>query len=184
MIEYENEKKFMLSCEQYTELLNKLGDSSNKTEQINYYYDTPDEEFRGGGITCRIRQKDDLLIGTVKQHEAGGDGSVEKHFKLGSLPYKMTVDNRQVALLGQLITFRTEYKLSDSMTLMLDKNIYLGTVDYELELEYQKQNEAEATRYIDELINSLGGIGKVTISQSKSERFYQKLHCVEELDSI
>lgn len=184
MKEYESEKKLIISRKQYNDLFYRFIRESKNFEQINYYYDTQTEIFRKRGITCRVRQKEDILVGTIKEHEIGSERSLERHFKLGCLPYKMIIDNEEVSLKGQLITFRTECELFDSMTLMLDKNIYLGTVDYELELEYQKDREDEVIRYIQTLTDVLGDIDKLFSPDSKSERFFKRLNFVQTINCI
>ena len=180
MTENEFEKKFIINLVQ----LEKVSDflkcfEAENSVQINYYYDTPNEVFRGHNITCRIRQKNELLVGTVKKHFVDGECSVERHFKIRDLPYRMTVDGEKLILKGQLITFRTKYLVSESIELVLDKNIYLGVVDYELELEYKVGHKKEAEERINELLKRIAN-GKIEKnSLSKSERFFRKLNSID-----
>lgn len=181
MTEYETEIKYILTREQYYSLKTSLGNDHKQTEQINYYYDTEDEILRIHDITCRIRQKDESLTGTLKKHGRKDGISIEKNFKVKNLPNQMTIEHIRVRLMGQLITFRTEYVLSEHISLMLDKNIYLGTVDYELEIEYDKNYQEEADKLFKEFLSKL----IIDVPQSadcKSERFFKRLHLVESVD--
>ena len=73
--------------------------------------------------------------------------------------------------------------------MVLDRNEYLGLTDYELEAEYTEGNEDRVMDCIRELFNFLGFIDKsdgfdridvrITQSQSKSERFFERKRCLQ-----
>ena len=69
MLKKETELKALLTKQEYQELTRLMTTSTSKTtEQMNYYFDTPNEALRGKNITCRIRQQENQLIGTQKTH--------------------------------------------------------------------------------------------------------------------
>ena len=179
MTEKEFEKKMLLNKKEFQYLQQTLYNNTCKlTEQINYYYDTPGERLRNRNITCRIRQKENELLGTLKQHYVNGksDCSLEKHFAVKDLPKYFTVDTEQVILLGTLYTARLIIPIDASVTLMLDRNIYLGTVDYELEMEFAPGNEAKAEAILTILRRLLSRSEKQPLPLPKSERFFRRLH--------
>lgn len=182
MLVNEFEKKIIITFEQYEKLSDFFKNfKTRNVVQINYYYDTYNEKLRKNNITCRIRQKDDTLVGTIKKHITNDDRSVEQNFEVKSLPYIMKIDETDVSLKGQLTTFRSIYTVSESIDLILDKNIYLGTVDYEIEVEYNDGYEREADRFINNLIEIIGKQASCEQRISKSERFFEKLNSLDVL---
>ena len=180
----EMEKKLLISRQEYDQILAMLdGQKVINTEQINYYYDTHDEEFRRRNITCRIRQKDEKLTGTVKEHICNGV-SVEKPFKVKELPNKIVVEGKSLLFKGQMITFRRVFQMCNTIELALDKNIYLGTIDYELELEYENCEEREAELYMKNLTSIITQNEKERTINSKSESFFERLNCIERSDTV
>ena len=175
MTEKEHELKMMLTKDEYQFLLyffDKLMVESGL--QTNFYYDTRDEVMRKGNATVRVRQKNNKLIGTVKRHMDTNNCSVEEHFRVDTLPRVIMLDGMPLWLKGSLQTERKTFKVCDGIVLMLDLNQYLGTVDYELEIEYSGplRNQAEG---ILMLADSLLGQQMKQKSVSKSERFFQRL---------
>ena len=170
----EREKKRMLDKQEYDDLRAGIGGDRASELQINYYYDTETEYFKNHNITCRIRQKNQRLVGTVKRHGADGqeEHSVEQSFFVKKLPQSLEVDGQRAYLKGCLITERIEVVLSANAVLFLDKNSYLGETDYELEIEYEKGHEGTAEGVmllLDKLM-----LPKPTLSRvmSKSDRFF------------
>ena len=173
----EFEKKRMIEKTEYDFLCACVGNGEATELQINYYYDTEDEYFRRNNITCRIRQKDRRLVGTVKRHGVGGQNqhSSEERFKVNNLPHSFEVDARKVYLKGLLITQRLEVELCSKLCLVLDKNSYLGEIDYEIEIEYQEGCEqmVEGVMVLmEKMLYTEEGKNKVL---SKSERFFRRL---------
>lgn len=103
--------------------------------QINHYYDTIDHSLGKEGICVRIRQTEGRpLAGTVKKHSKNGI-SEESGFRVESLPRFVTYENRLLHRLGALTTQRTDFRIEKLGVLSFDRNFYLGTADYEIELE-------------------------------------------------
>ena len=175
MTEKEHELKMMLTKDEHHFLLHffdKLMVESGL--QTNYYYDTRDEVMRKRNVTVRVRQKNNKLIGTVKRHLDTDNCSIEERFGVDTLPRVIMWDGMPLWLKGSLQTERKIFQVCDGIILMLDLNQYLGTVDYELEIEYsealRKQGEG-----ILMLISGLLGKQMKQKSVSKSERFFQRL---------
>lgn len=145
--------------------------------QINYYYDTEFLHFNAIGETVRIRQIGTRLTGTAKLHSKK-DGSVpntERSFSVGCLTKTMRYKSEEVFLQGELVTERTAVSPEENITVCFDKNYYLGTVDYEIELEYTLALPSQANKwykFISEIIR--GREGELKRSSSKSNRFFEK----------
>ena len=174
MIYTEHETKYMLTGEEYGYLLKLFEGLPQKRElQTNYYYDTPREELREKNITLRIREKNGKTKGTVKRH-LGNGSSTEESFTADGIPESMLFEGDRVYLAGELKTDRTTVFLSETVMLMLDRNEYLDTVDFELELEHP-EDFAERAQGALCLIKWLLGSSEERRAQSKSERFFTRL---------
>ena len=138
MLEYE--KKFVLSQTEYEVLRNTFNGYNTKT-QVNYYYDTEDFFYNQKGITYRIREKDGEYEATVKTHFSN-NYSEEKTVTVKNAFDTSAFTGTNVLLHGCLQTDRKEIIMPNGMCIALDKNTYLDTVDYELEVEYVPQSEA------------------------------------------
>ena len=141
--------------------------------QTNYYYDTRDEVMRKRNVTVRVRQKNNKLIGTVKRHLDTDNCSMEEHFQVDTLPRVIMCDSMPLWLKGSLKTKRKIFRVCDEITVMLDLNQYLGTVDYELEIEYSESLRKQAEGILM-LIGSMVGKSIHLDTVSKSERFFQR----------
>lgn len=174
----ELENKLMIDRSIYEFLVSCFeANAPKQAKHINYYYDTKKEQLRQKNITCRIRQKEDKLIGTLKKHcfVNGCPKNTEETFLVKSLPMCFEVAQQIVTLKGSMVTDRTEIQLSTDMLLVLDKNTYLGTVDYELEIEYSERGSQESEGVL-KLFEKLFGIERDHENTlSKSERFFRKL---------
>ena len=174
----ELEKKLMIDRSIYEFLVSCFEANAPKhIRHINYYYDTNEEYLRQDNITCRIRQKEDKLIGTIKKHcfVNGCPQNTEETFSVKNLPACFEVMQQIVILKGSMVTDRTEIQLSADMLLVLDKNTYLGTVDYELEIEFGERGNQEAEGVL-KLFEKLFDIERNHENiLSKSERFFRKL---------
>ena len=176
MTEKEYELKMMLAKDEYHFLLrffDKLMVESGL--QTNYYYDTRDEVMRKRNTTVRVRQKNNKLIGTVKRHLNTDHCSMEEHFQVGTLPRVIMWEGIPLWLKGSLQTERKIFKVHDGITIMLDMNQYLGTVDYEMEIEYLESLRKQAEGILL-LIGSMVGKSIHFDTVSKSERFFQRLN--------
>ena len=176
MTEKEHELKMMLTKDEHHFLLHffdKLMVESGL--QTNYYYDTRDEVMRKRNVTVRVRQKNNKLIGTVKRHLDTDNCSIEEHFRVDTLPRVIMWDGMPLWLKGSLQTERKIFQVCDGIILMLDLNQYLGTVDYELEIEYSEAFRKQAEGILM-LIGSMVGKSISLDTMSKSERFFQRLN--------
>ena len=138
----EVEKKELISKEQYLACLAYLMKKQigNRKLQVNYYYDTDDFRLYTNNETLRVRQIEDQLKLEYKHNK-----TIENNVRtcdeytqaLDSLP--SSIDNDALNIhnckyIGSLITERYDFKLNNSI-ISLDKNYYLGTLDYEIEIE-------------------------------------------------
>lgn len=173
MVQQEHELKYLLTQEEYEQLLKLLEAFPSETAlQKNYYYDTYHLDLRKRNITMRVREKDGCLQGTIKRH-LKNHTSTEEHFPVGSLPQMLLYEGETVYLAGKLQTERTTYHLSDALLLMLDCNTYLDLCDYELELECPEHYLPQAKVLAAKLFQLLQ-MDPRDISKSKSERFFSK----------
>ena len=176
MTEKEHELKMMLTKDEHHFLLrffDKLMVESGL--QTNYYYDTRDEVMRKRNVTVRVRQKNNKLIGTVKRHLDTDNCSIEERFGVDTLPRVIMWDGMPLWLKGSLQTERKVFQVCDGIILMLDLNQYLGTVDYELEIEYSESLRDQAEGILM-LIGSMVGNYVSNEVISKSERFFRGLN--------
>lgn len=146
--------------------------------QINYYYDTPDLFFDQQNTTVRIRQIEGLLKGTIKVHATdNASRSIEESFGVETLPNVIRCGSKKLVCYGQMITERKTWNMHKGITLMLDKNYYLGTVDYILELEYPQIFQEDADKIIKKLTKELG---ICFTKDNKSKRFFHLLKHIQE----
>ncbi len=154
--------------------------------QTNYYFDNCDLSMNDKGVTCRIRHKDGKYKTTVKRHNADHpECSIEidmleqtefdpQIFKLFGLHYQ-----------GVLVTDRIVMHKDSTCEMVLDRNVYLGHTDFELEVEYCKESEGRAQTLIENIGECLVATKQLTgidefiarIGQggSKSQRFFECL---------
>ena len=72
-------------------------------------------------------------------------------------------------LKGELITDRIIFKCANNSVICLDKNTYLESVDYEVEIEFSEDEEICILKDIKYLC-----LGEMS-SESKSSRFFKRL---------
>ncbi len=183
MLEFE--KKVMLTQREYEFLKEHRYAAAKTVVQINHYYDTDDFELSEKGITCRIREKDGSCTATVKEHfTKETDCSVENSRAVKDRYDDGIFRELQLSCQGSMETLRSTYALSSGVKIMLDRNAYLGTVDYELELEYDEDCEDVALEELEHiisemlekknLINSAAFRNRIGHSRSKSARFFSR----------
>lgn len=178
-IETELEKKKLLTEYDYHKWIELFKHfPTEHFTQINYYYDTETDFFRQQNTTCRIRQIGDHLRGTQKTHVVKENGmhSIERSFTPNCFAESFEIDNKKVIFKGQMTTERVIIPLAPNINLMLDQNLYLGTVDHELELEFSPEYEAEANGIII-LIDAITPLHKNL--SPKSDRFFKRLHQIK-----
>jgi len=170
MLEKEYERKLIIDCEKFNLLLEDFTEKFHREEifQINYYYDTPDFSIFNSGETLRVRQIDDILKLQYKYNKSRiNDVRISDEYseKINELPKIITVNDIETYNIGFMVTHRHNFNFEDCIV-SLDKNYYLGVVDYEIEVEAEKENELPDI--LKELNFSSDSIGKYS-------RFAEKL---------
>lgn len=182
MLEFE--KKFMLSKKEYEQLCHIYATYPVHI-QVNFYYDTEDFSYNSKGITCRIRKKGDTYKATIKTHHANvADCSIEKCVDAKSECDVSLFEGMEVIGHGQLLTERKEIMMLNGITLVLDKNTYLGTEDYELEIEYEPHMEQYCEDVLQTIVKQLAKNHfdsllcdfhkRMNVGLTKSERFFAR----------
>ena len=145
----EFEKKMLLTEEEYNYLMKHFGHDNPLlpkpvVKQINYYFDTDDLSMNRQNITCRIRLKDGKYKGTMKRHSENGDQSTEIEMEVRDGIRDNAFLDRGLQLQGELTTYRCIVLKDGRYEVVLDKNEYFGSFDYELEIEYLPNFEKDA----------------------------------------
>lgn len=182
MLEFE--KKIMLTYDEYKSLCMLMAKDVLPVTQINYYFDTDDFSMNKKGITYRIRAKDGKFKATVKNHGVGNaECSVENNINLLNDFDLNFFKNLGLNLQGTMTTERLTLYKDEFCTAVLDRNIYLGFTDFELEVEYASGCEEKAVALIEKLAENLSAAQNIISSKelfkrvgkgkSKSERFFK-----------
>jgi uncharacterized protein YjbK len=187
---FEYEKKVMLSEKEYRFLMKHRSEASRSSVHINHYYDTDGFEMDKQGITCRIREANGVFTATVKEHgRQEKDCSMETSRKVKNQYDDCLFQNKNITYQGFLKTTRMALASRPGISTMLDRNDYLGTVDYELEIEYVPDKEKLAMKELNQLVTDLEKNGIVSDSKefkirtgrgkSKSARFFDRKRKLE-----
>lgn len=182
--EIEIEFKNLLTKEEYTFLLNELPFPEQGKKQINYYFETESLDLKSRRSALRIREKDGTYYLTLK--EPFKTGLLETHDILtkseasqwisGNMISKpnttsrfkhLNVDPLDLQYIGSLTTIRREYD-NNGFIIVLDKSMYNGHTDYELEIEAPSYHEGE--KYFLALLHKYQIKRKIT--PNKIERFF------------
>lgn len=183
---FEYEKKIMLTADEYLSMMMLICKYAAIQTQTNYYFDNDNLSMNQKGITCRIRAKDGKYKATVKNHNAEhSDRSIEVDLVEKSEFDPQIFNVFGLHYQGELVTERVVLHKDSYCKMVLDRNLYLGDEDYELEVEYIEEAEEKAQDLIDDIAEFLvktqhlteayelsARIGKGTC---KSERFFRKL---------
>lgn len=154
MVEFE--KKCILTKMEYEKLCSVYSKCKEYT-QINYYYDTDDGAYNKKGITCRIRKKGNRYKATIKNHNIDKSFcSVEKSVSAKDKFDDKLFKDLGVTLQGDLTTERKEIDTGYGVTIFLDKNTYIGTIDYELEIEFPANKESLCNDTLSSIAMNLG----------------------------
>lgn len=155
--------------EQYNSILETLADNAtSKVMQINYYYDTEDYMLFKNDETLRIRQIDNCLKLQFKYNKyIENDIRVSKESceEINILPKKIIANEMFTQYIGFLMTERLIIGFNP-YTVFIDKNYYLGKVDYEIEIE---------AKSISNIPRELFGIQLNGICEGKYARFIREL---------
>ena len=159
----ENEKRLMLTLEQYALLMKDFVqlETSSIFNQVNYYFDDEDLSLRDHHIVLRIRSiNDNKYELTAKIKGENGDTELNYPFSkeevdafilnptfsdslLNETIEKVTT--KPVKLITSLETRRLECQKEDHLV-VIDKNHYSDVTDYNLEIE--ASSIEDATKYI------------------------------------
>lgn len=175
--EHETEYKAVVNRQQFEQaqkLCNKLLFMKSRNVQVNYYYDTENNDYNLKKQTIRVRQNKDGLKLQIKYHKMGTgllQVSDEYTTNINSLPYvlQQSCFKKHVFLKGCLTTERTVYPFGENSRVCLDCNMYLGVCDYEIEIEFVQADKGQAAEMIKKL--NLDSFSK----KSKSARFFDRL---------
>lgn len=184
MLEYE--KKIMLTADEYLSILMLMCKYAPMQTQTNYYFDNDDLSMNEKGITCRIRAKDGKYKATVKNHNAEHPDCSNEVDLIEKIEFDPQIFNvLGLHHQGELVTDRIVMHKDSTCEMVLDRNVYLGHTDFELEVEYSKGSERRAQRLIENIgecllaAEQLKGIdeflARVGQSKSKSQRFFKRL---------
>lgn len=149
--EIEIEYKVLLSKENFELLANEMPFPKETVEQINYYFETKTFDLKKHYSALRIRKKNNGYILTLK--EPYGEHILETHDPLTEEEFynwingnstaksnvskqlkKLGVAEKELIYFGSLKTERKSF-VNDGIEYVLDKSIYNGITDYELEIE-------------------------------------------------
>lgn len=180
MLEYEF--KVLLTKEKY-ENLSRSFKWSKTFKQVNYYYSDKNGISITNNITIRIRKikneyflqvkepvKKENALSVKKEKECIVDG-VYDIIPTEILNKLLVMDLKEVALVGELETERKVNNEYEKTEIVLDKNTYLGIVDYELEVEYQSGAD------IEQILNLLKEKYKISFNFpciGKKSRFFRQ----------
>lgn len=184
MLEYE--KKIMLTEDEYLAIFMLKCKNVPVQTQVNYYFDDNDLSMNKKGITCRIRAKDGKYKATVKKHNIEQpDCSVEVDLAENTEFDQLIFNVFGLYHKGELITNRVIIYKDSTCEIVLDRNVYLGYIDFELEVEYSKDSESRAQKLIENIgeclvaAEQLTGINefvaRIGHGISKSQRFFERL---------
>jgi len=143
--EKEYERKAVIGREKYNKLLAEFTGRYPREDilQINHYYDTPDFALYHSGETLRVRQTGSglkLQYKHTKTHIDNMRVSDEYSETIGELPKTLTVRGLKTLNIGVMATERRNFDFGDCIV-SLDKNYYLGALDYEIEVKAVKEHD-------------------------------------------
>ncbi len=173
-IRFDYEKRLLLSEEEYRAVLRALKTCLTEKE-ISCYYDTAALDLNKKGVTCKTTKKVNRKVATVRCYDnRNKDKSIKRSLALTE--DKNIFEREGLLCFGSMKTERNVICISDHCTASLDKNIYLGTTDYDLIIEYREGYEPEAERIIKSIKKIIGRADIIFAdsSASKGKRFFEK----------
>ena len=184
----EIEAKALVKKSEYEKIVTLFKDYPSY-QQTNYYIDDAKNLLRKEGIALRVREKGGLYEMTLKTPLS--QGLLEKNctwtkdkfkdfrdngiFPDGDIKRFLTmldIDVSSLRIKTSLTTERIDVPYEGGK-LSIDENHYSGIVDYEIELEYN--NEPEAERLLQELLEK-NGITFVLNKKTKVSRALDAIH--------
>ncbi len=198
----ENELKILITEELYQDIFRQAFQHGAKTMvQTNHYFDTSDFYVTGEKMSLRIREKNNEYMLTLKvgRKKAGQFQSSDEYNKaleneqalsvihgmqpieslLNDFPLKNVIRKERALLYkGYMVTKRTSYMPVEGLNpLELDQNVYLGMQDYELEWEYDQQEQYKA---ILDWLKQQNIHTTSLMTRSKFGRFMERLIALKE----
>ncbi len=188
MVINEYELKVMLNSDEYLMILKDY--KSESFFQKNYYFDTVNFDLVKNRIVVRIREKNGFYELTVKTQGSEFEkvGVISSKEKTVNIERKIAIDLISGKLefdlpseilkygklenIGILETLRSKVFIEGFPALELDKNMYLGNIDFELEWEI---NENLYEIAINKLFNMGINIRERVVGSSKYLRFIKYL---------
>lgn len=175
----EKEFKGLLNKDDYDKLQELEWDK--QFVQINFYYSNIQLGYHDE-ITMRVRCKQNHMCIQIKIRNKQMNGiriSDEYERSIEKVPGSITEDElRQiwseysygdVILQGFLVTER-QIKNIGATEIALDRNVYNGKIDYEIEFEYTKDEQE-----VFSIVEQLGLSDKLMLSKGKHDRFCSSL---------
>ena len=141
----EIEYKVMINKDDYYKIISSL-DEYKAFEQVNYYYDTFNNDLKKNNLSFRIRHilNDNTYLMTIKEKLSEGRKEYEFYLKDNNplninketkdFLSKRNIDYKELHIIGKLKTLRYEIKMNNCL-LCFDKNNYYNNEDYEVECE-------------------------------------------------
>ena len=149
--------------------------------QTNHYYLGENNALKNHGITMRIREIDSVCKLQIKTHKNGGSPlqiCEETEFDVnGVVPFFTAEETKKYTgiasnsrLIGSATTKRHSLMWNDHTEICLDHTTYLGTEDYEIEVEFM----GECPQILLDELKELG-VEFIEKSVGKYSRFIKKL---------
>lgn len=189
MLEFE--KKMILTKKEYTALM-ALSPEAETVTQTNYYYDTDFYDMDLQGITCRIREKGGKYTATIKEHSRDSLGCSSETSQSASGPFDTALFREcPVKLRGSMMTYRTYLLKEEGFEMVLDRNCYLDTEDYEMEIEYAPQEVKRTYQTLSAVASLLGNMQQEKTGdtaayfqrekeeRNKAHRFFNRLRTLQ-----
>ena len=165
----EIENKCLISQQQFQRISELYRHKQiEKIIQINYYFDSIDFYCYRNNETLRIRQIDEKRVLQYKcKKQKLNNTTISEEFQVDVdfLPEIIRVNHIETTYIGNMVTERSTFQF-DKYHLFLDKNMYLGNVDYEIEIE---------AGCIDDIPESIGDIFFTEVNKGKYARFVDAL---------
>lgn len=174
----ERELKSAINQNDYDKLIDKYHLNDQLFEQINYYFDDDKKTLSKNKTVLRIRQKNEQYKLTLKS-KYQDFGNLEQSiiltndqakdclingFNLKSFGYDFDIDVENIAILK---TIRTSFVYQEGK-IFIDKNIYYGNIDYEIEYEINDTVSIEkGTNYFVNFLNENNIQFKKQVSKAK-----------------
>lgn len=168
---FDYEKRLLLSEEEYRAVLKAFG-SCPAEKETSFYYDTAALDMNNKGVTCKITKKGNRNVATVRCYDPRNEEkSIKRSFPSGE--DKNIFEMEGLLCFGSMRTERNIIRIGDHCVASLDKNIYLGTTDCDLIIEYREGYESEAERIIKKIIGTFNII-LTDRCENKRKRFFEK----------